>query len=374
MAKAFGIVASSSPSIKVEGMQDYRPIGAFSFVGRYRVVDFPISNMSNSGIDHIHVYVGKNPRSLVEHLGSGRIYNINSKRGKLQMLFPQMSSVNDIYNTDVAAYMENLQIVERMHEEYVIIAPNYMVYAEDYSAFLQEHIESGADISVLYHRVDNAKDEYLNCQIVTLNHQKGLSAPLERNLGKAKNRDISMDTYVMKTQLFIDLVQKAAKESSMYTFVDAINMAIEEGNLDIRGIAHHGFFAAITNFKSYYDANLALLDQKQADSLFRPDWRIYTRTTDSCPTTYLPGSEVRNSMVSNGCLINGTVENSVIGRGVKIGKGAVVKNSVILSYAEIGPDVHLNGQVVDKWAKIIHPTEIDADPENPGYIRRNDKL
>lgn len=374
MAKAFGIVASSSPSIKVEGMQDYRPIGAFSFLGRYRIIDFPISNMSNSGIDHIHVYVGKNPRSLVEHLGSGRIYNINSKRGKLQMLFPEGSSVNEIYNTDIAAYMENLAIIKRMHEEYVVITPAYMVYSQNYADLLQEHIDSGADISLLYHRVDNAKDAYLNCQIVELNHQKGVDAPLERNIGKAKNRDISMDTYVMKTSLFIDLVQKAAKESSMYTLVDAINAAIEAGELDIRGIAHHGYFAAITDFKSYYDANLALLDRKEAESLFRPDWRIYTRTTDSCPTTYFPGSEVENSMVSNGCLIDGTVENSVIGRGVKIGKGAVVKNSVVLSYAEIGPDVHLEGQVVDKWAKVIHATDIVAAADKPGYIRRSDKL
>lgn len=374
MAKAFGIVASSSPSIKVEGMQDYRPIGAFSFLGRYRIVDFPISNMSNSGIDHIHVYVGKNPRSLVEHLGSGRIYNINSKRGKLQMLFPDESSVNDIYNTDIAGYLENLQIIERMHEEYVVIAPAYMVYTENYADMLQEHIDSGADISILYHRVENAKEAYLNCQIVSLDSQKAVDAPLERNIGKAKVRDISMDTYVMKTSLFVDLVQKAAKESSMYTLVDAINTAIENKDLDIRGIAHHGYFAAITDFKSYYDSNLALLDPKEAAGLFRADWRVYTRTTDSCPTTYFPGSEVKNSMVSNGCLINGTVENSVIGRGVKIGKGAVVKDSVVLSYAEIGPDVSLEGQVVDKWAKVLHATDISADPSKPGYIRRNDKL
>lgn len=374
MAKAFGIVASSSPSIKVEGMQDYRPIAAFSFLGRYRIVDFPISNMSNSGIDHIHVYVGKNPRSLVEHLGSGRIYNINSKRGKLQMLFPNEDSVNEIYNTDIAGYIENLQIIQRMHEEYVIIAPAYMIYTQNYADLLQEHIDSGADISILYHRVDDAKDNYLNCNIVNLNHQKGVDSPLERNIGKAKNRDISMDTYVMKKTLFIDLVQQAAKESSMYTLVDAINTAIDNKELDIRGIAHHGFFAAVTNFKSYYDANLSLLNPKEADNLFRTEWRIYTRTTDSCPTTYYPGSEVSNSMISNGCLINGTVENSVIGRGVKIGKGAVIKDSVVLSYAEIGPDVHLEGQVVDKWAKIIHAADISADPANPGYIRRNDKL
>ena len=99
MARAFGIVTSSGTHIKVEGMQDYRPIGAFSFLGRYRAIDFPISNMSNSGIDRIQVYVRRKPRSLAEHLGTGRHYNINSKRGKLQLLFSENNAENNIYNT-----------------------------------------------------------------------------------------------------------------------------------------------------------------------------------------------------------------------------------------------------------------------------------
>ena len=149
MARAFGIVTSSGTHIKVEGLQQYRPIGAFSFLGRYRVIDFPISNMSNSGIDRIQVYVKNKPRSLVEHLGTGRHYNINSKRGKLQLMFSQNSSENDVYNTDIAAFAENLEFIERMHEPYVIIAPAYMVYAANYSELLQAHIDSGADISLL---------------------------------------------------------------------------------------------------------------------------------------------------------------------------------------------------------------------------------
>ena len=126
MARAFGIVTSSGTHIKVEGLQQYRPIGAFSFLGRYRVIDFPISNMSNSGIDRIQVYVKRKPRSLVEHLGTGRHYNINSKRGKLQLMFSQNSSENDVYNTDISAFAENIEFIERMREPYVIIAPSYM--------------------------------------------------------------------------------------------------------------------------------------------------------------------------------------------------------------------------------------------------------
>lgn len=371
MAKAFGIVTTSGTHIKVEGLQQYRSIGAFSFLGRYRVIDFPISNMSNSGMNRIQVYVRNKPRSLAEHLGTGRHYNINSKRGKLQLMFSQNSSENDVYNTDIASFAENLEFIERMHEQYVVIAPSYMVYAANYNDLLQTHIDSGADITLLYHAVDNAREAFLNCDILNLNKQKGVES-IEKNRGSAKNRNIFMDTYIMKKELFIDLIKKARKISSMYTLPQIVHASA--GELDIRGVAHKGYFASITDFKSYFDANISLINIKTAESLFNSEWPIYTRTNDSCPTQYFEGASIKNSVISNGCLIEGTVENCVIGRGCQIKPGAVVKNSVIMAHTVIGENAHLENQVVDKWAKIIHGNEVIADPETPGYIRRDDIL
>ena len=299
MARAFGIVTSSGTHIKIEGMQQYRPIGAFSFLGRYRVIDFPISNMSNSGIDRIQVYVRNKPRSLAEHLGTGRHYNINSKRGKLQLMFAQNSSENDVYNTDIAAFAENLEFIERMHEPYVIIAPSYMVYAQNYSELLQAHIDSEADITLLYHSVDNAREAFINCDVLNLNKQKGVES-IEKNSGSALKRNIFMDTYIMKKELLIELIKKAKKISSMYTLAQILNTCA--GELDIRGVAHRGYFASITDFNSYYNANISLIDFKTADALFNSEWPIYTRTNDSCPTQYLEGADVKNSVISNGCL------------------------------------------------------------------------
>ena len=168
MSKAFGIINFAGNDVQVNGMLDYRPIGAFSFLGRYRVIDFPISNMSNSGIDVMQVYVRRKPRSLVEHLGTGRHYNINSKRGKLNILFAETIEENNVYNTDIAAYIENLDCFDEIDSEYVILAPSYMVYTADYNTFLQSHIESGADITLMYHSVDNAKDHFLNCHFSTI--------------------------------------------------------------------------------------------------------------------------------------------------------------------------------------------------------------
>ena len=168
MAKVLGIIISEGSRIRVKGLKDYRPIGAFSFLGRYRVVDFPLSNMSNSGIDRIHVYAGKNPRSLVEHVGGGRHYNINSKRGGLQVLFSEAGKFNDVYDTDIQALYENRSVLMKSTREYVVLAPSYMVYAQDYSKVIKEHIASGADITMLYHQVNTAKEDFLSSKIVDL--------------------------------------------------------------------------------------------------------------------------------------------------------------------------------------------------------------
>lgn len=371
MSKALGIITAASNRYVVQGMQDYRPIAAFSFAGRYRLVDFPISNMSNSGIDRIQVYVSGNPRSLTEHLGSGRDYNINPKRGKLQLLFHDEGSVNRLYNTDIAAFIENIDHITRGNEEYVIIAPSNIVYVQNFASLLEQHIESGADISLLYQRVNNARECCLGCNALELNRQKGVQN-IVQNMGSKDSLNIFMDTYVMKRELLLDLIERARKLSSMYRLSQTIATLTDE--LDIRGIQHKGFMAAITDFNSYYNSNMALLNPENANDLFRDNWPIYTRTTDSCPTQFFEGASVQNSLVSNGCIVKGQIEDSVVGRGIRIGKGSVVKGCVVLSYAEIGDGVHIENQVVDKWSKVTRAKEIIATPEEPGYIKRNDRI
>lgn len=371
MSKAFGIINFAGNHVQVYGMQSYRPVAAFSFLGRYRAIDFPLSNMSNSGIDHIQVYIRRKPQSLTEHIGTGRHYNINSKSGKVQILYADFGMGETIYNNDVAAYLENIEYIQNLRHEYVVIAPSYMIYTMNYDELLKTHIESGADITLPYHIVENAKDHFLNCYAVNLNKQKGVLS-IEQNHGNTKNKNISMDTYIMKKDLFLDLLHKARSVSSMYSLADIISASCDD--LDIRGVSHHGYFASITDFRSYYDANISLIDFKAARNLFSADWPIYTKTNDSCPTQYFETADVKNSVVSNGSLIEGTIENSVIGRGCVIKKGAVVKNSVVLPGAVIGENVLIDSQVVDKHAKVIHAKEIIADPEHPGYIRRNDTL
>ena len=146
-AKALGIVTSGN-RIKVEGMQEFRPVSAFTFVGRYRMIDFPMSNLSNSNIETIQIFAGENPRSLAEHVGTGRHYGINSKRGKVSLLFSDQEEVNEIYSTDIASFLFNESVIERVKADYVVIVPSYMVFAQNYATLLEaEDIYSKIDVT-----------------------------------------------------------------------------------------------------------------------------------------------------------------------------------------------------------------------------------
>ena len=351
-------------------MQDYRPIGAFSFLGRFRVIDFPISNFSNSGINNIQVYITKKPRSLVAHIGTGRHYNINSKRGRIQIIVPNEELVNSIYNTNINALFSNIDYIRRQTKDYVVIAPSCMVFAQNYDELLQEHVKSGADITLLYHKVFDAKEGYSTCNALTLDGDKVKS--VTPNLGDEDTKDMFMESYVMKKDLLIDLMYAARETSSVYTLANIVNAKC--GELDVRAVEHHGFFAPITSLETYYKANEALIDIDESATLFTSDWPIYTRTSDSAPTRYFEGAKVVDSMISNGCKIEGTVEGSTIARGVEVAKGATVKNCVVLAYVKIGEGAYVENQVIDKYATIAPGRKIVADIEQPGYIKHSDKV
>ena len=250
--------------------------------------------------------------------------------------------------------------------------PYYVMnFKQDFKELLDQHIESGADITLLYHSTDNAKEQFLTCQTLELNRQKGVLS-ITPNRGTAKNRQIFAGTYVMRRDLFIDMIKKAHNTSAMYSLMDWVNLMCNE--MDIRGVAHRGYFGSITDFKSYYDTSMSLIDLKTARSLFDPDWPIYTRTSDSCPTQYLEGADVKASVISNGCRIEGTIDHSILSRGCIIKKGAVVKNCVILPDVVIGEDTVLENVVVDKHVRISHIKEVKGTPEHPGYVKRGDHL
>lgn len=371
MKNVLGIIAFDDASVEVSGLDDYRPVPSLSFLGRYRLIDFVLSNYTNSGIKNIQVYVKNKPRSVIEHLGSGRQYNINSKHGKLRILTGEGPIQSESYNHDVTAYLQNMQYIENEKVDWVIVAPSHMIYTVDFNDVVKAHEESKADVTVLYKTVDNANVAFMGADTLALDAKKHVT-DIEKNRGKFKNRHISLSAYVMSKDLFIALVHLANNLSSFYTLKDVLQEQIK--GLNMMGYPIHGYVACINSLNDYYQANLELIDVAHASRLFKRDWPIHTRTNDSCPTHYNDGASVRNAIVANGCFIEGTVKNSVIGRGVVIKPGALIENSIILAGTIVGENVHVKNAVVDKDAHLNKRKEIVGDASNVLYVKRNDRV
>ena len=371
MPNALGIISYEDASVHVEGLDDYRPIPSLSFLGRYRLIDFILSNFTNSGIKNIQVYVKDKPRSVIEHLGSGRQYNINSKHGKLQILTGEGKVHSEAYNHDVTAYLQNMQFIEDSPYPYVIIAPSHFVYTVDFRRVLASHIESKADVTVLYNTVDNANTHYIGADSLSLDDKKQV-LEIKKNRGKYKNRHISLGAYVMSKDAFIAMVHLADNLSSLYTLREVLQEQVSE--LVMIGYPVKGYVACVNSLEEYHRINLDLLNPEHAHQLFNPDWPIHTRTSDSCPTQFTSDARVSDATLANGCYIEGTIRHSVIGRGVVVKPGAVIENSVILSNSIIGENVHLKNVVVDKMAHIRKVKELVAEDGQVLYVKRNDKV
>lgn len=371
MCEALGIVNFEDTAVDIAGMTDYRTVSAVSFLGRYRLIDFVLSNMSNSGIQQIQIYIKNKPRSIIEHLGVGSQYNINPKRGKMHILYGEQSVRSEIYNHDVTNFSQCMHFIEEVNCPYVIVAPSYMVYRCDYKDMLNQHIASGNDITLLYKSTDEAKEHFLDCDTVTLDKDKRVIA-FEKNRGKYKNRNISLECYIMSKKLFIEIVKRAANTSALYWFKDMLADCCME--YKIGGIAVKGYVACINNMKAYFEESMYLGKLENASELFKEDWPIYTKTSDSSPTQYAPGAKVSGCSVANGCYIEGTVENCVLGRNVVVKKGAVVKNSILLQGSYIGEGAKLDHVVVDKEAIVHHVKKLVGTADAPIYVKRRDRI
>jgi len=368
MSNIIGIVNYES-GVVLGGLSSHRTISAMNFLGRYRIIDFILSNMVNSGINNIKIMTKEKPRSLVEHLGSGSDYNINRKHGSLNILYSDIAPASELYNTDLYLMRQNAVQFEETKADYVVIAPSYMLAIIDYSDVVEQHQKSGADVTVVYKEVFDADENFTNCHALDFSGTDVKGYHINRN-DKVKEA-ISMETYVMSKELFLKLLEASSK----YPLFSLEDMLFDERNeIKIKAYKYNGYLSCINSFEQYYKINMSMIEYKNAKVLFSADWPIFTRTNDSQPTLYTKEAVVENSTISNGCIIQGTVLNSIVGRGVRIRKGAVIKDSIILPNAYISEDSKIEYAIIDKHAKVIDKKSIIGTKDNIAYIRRRDRV
>ena len=371
-ANALGIIFPNSYDSLVPELVAERLMASIPFAGRYGMVDFVLSSMVNAGIDNISVIVRKNYHSLMDHLGSGREWDLTRKNGGLNIVPPFAEKTVKVYNGRVEALASILDFLKDQKEKYVIMSEANLAANFDFKAMLNAHIESGADVTLAYAQeeipeglikpFDVNKDLYY-----TLDIEDGRVREIQINPEEPGIQNLSLNIYIIERELLISQITAAFVRGYVYFERDILAPQLDK--LNVRGYKFGGYIARISSIKSYFDENMKLLDEENLDALFGGN-HIYTKIRDDNPTRYIEGAKAKNIMAADGCIIEGEVENSVLFRGVKVGKGARVKNCVLMQDTVIEPGVNVEYIISDKNVTITADKEIKGTDSFPVYVAK----
>ena len=336
MKKTIGIITANYTLEGIdENMQD-RALAAMPFGGRYRLIDFPLSNMKNSGINSVGIIMPFNNRSLIDHVGTGKAWGFGRKTNSLFMLPGSVYGKRN--NTDkflLRDIIMNFRFIDYDNADYVILSGTNQVYTMDYTPMIAQHEKEGVDMTIAYIKKDG--------------------------------EEVPLDLVVMNRTFLIDL-------ASWFSNLDFLGLRTiiydHLGDADIGRYEFDGEVINITSMSDYLSGNLALLNAETHQAIFRPDRQVYTNVQDRPPTFYTPSAKVHNSIIAAGCIIEGEVENSVIFRSSNIHKGAVVKNSVLMQHCNVAEGAYLNNFISDKRVHVMEKAHVEGTPEAPYFAKK----
>lgn len=374
-ADALGIIFPNSYDSLVPELASERLMASIPFASRYRMIDFILSDMVNCGIDNISIVVRKNYYSLLDHLGSGREWDLTRKNGGLNIIPPYAQKAVKIYHGRVEALASILAFLRKQKEKYVVMSDANIAVNFDFNALIDEHIKRGADITVAYTREEiptGAMDNSVNDNFwYTLQVEDGRVTEIRINPKDEGVQNFSMNIYIINRELLIEQIEAAYVKGYIYFERDILAPQLDK--LNVQAFQYEGYAARICDMKSYFDENMKLLDEQNLDALFDGN-PIYTKIRDDHPTRYITGAKVKNAMVADGCIIEGEVENCILFRGVKVGKGAKVKNCVLMQDTIVEAEATLEYVVSDKNVKVTAGKEIKGTDTFPVFVAKGQNV
>ncbi len=363
--RAVGIIFSNIHDDNVPELVRERTLGSIPYGGRYRLVDFPLSNMVNSGIDTVGIITKSNYQSLMDHVGSGKDWDLARKDGGVIILppFGEVES-NKIYTSRLDALKGITNFLFRADEEYVVMTDCDSINRINYNDVIEQHIRNHADITLVYKKFD--KEEYTNDKVTTFDVQDGRIVGVNYKEGMIdKQSNVFTNVFVLKKSLLQNIVMDSITHNKRSFMADVIASNLK--GMKVMGYEYTGFYAGITSLQAYYDSNMALLNEKIRTEIFG-DRSVCTKIRDSAPTKYGQSAIVKNSLIADGCIIEGEVENSIIFRNVKVARGTVVKNSIIMQNTVLGENSTLNCIITDKNVVIRDRKVLSGSDNHPFYI------
>lgn len=349
-AEALGIMFPNSYDSLVPELVTERLMASIPFASRYRMCDFMISSMVHCGIDNISILVRKNYHSLMDHLGSGREWDLTRKNGGLNIVPPYAQKQVKVYEGRIEALESIRGYLKKQTEKYVIMTDSNIAVNFDFNDLLHAHIESGADATVVYRKQEIPKPLIKqSTEALDLYYALGVNgdhvSKIYINPTEKGEMNFCLNIYVVERELLIRMIDDAFVHGYTSFVRDILERQIE--HLDVRGYCYDGYVAEIHDMKSYFEENMKLLEEENLNALFSGN-QIYTKIRDDNPTRYINGSKAKNVMVADGCVIEGEVENSILFRGVHIGKGAKVKNCVLMQDTVVEDNASVEYVITDK--------------------------
>lgn len=360
-----GILFANVHEEKIRELTEKRTMGSVPFGGRYRLIDFPLSNLVNSGINKVGVVTKGNYQSLMDHLGSGKAWDLSRKSAGLFML-PPFGHESLINNSRVESLESSMRFLTNSQEEYVILSDCDVICNIDYRDVMAFHLKNQADITVIY-RYGKLPKMISNPSVYTIDPD-GRVRDMVISPRQSGECNFGMSMLLMRRDLLIQMVTECVSRN-LYNFKrDFLQRNIEK--FRIYAYEFTGFAQNICSMNSYFEANMALMLPKVRSQLFDPNRPIYTKVRDNMPARYGLGANVSNSLVADGCVIEGSVENCVLFRGVKVDKGSKLENCVIMQDSEIGPNCKLNYVVIDKDVVIKNDRFLMGFQSYPVFISK----
>jgi glucose-1-phosphate adenylyltransferase len=341
--RAVGIILAGGNNNRMRELSSKRAIAAMPMAGSYRSIDFALSSMTNSHIGKVAVLTQYNARSLNEHLSSSKWWDFGRKQGGLFLFPPTITSKNSWWYRGTAdAIYQNLEWLRQCHEPYVVLASGDGIYKLDFNKVLEYHIAKRADVTVV---CTECKEDDLSRFGVLRMNDDGRIVEFDEKPMVSRSNLISTGIYVIRRRQLIEMIEKCAQEDRS-DFVKDILIRYKDLKR-IYGYKINTYWSNISTVESYFKTNMDFLKPEVRDYFFRHGPKICTKVDDNPPAKYNPGCSVRNSLVASGCIINGTIENSVIFKKVFVGNNCSIRNSIILNDVYIGDNTHIENCVVE---------------------------
>ncbi len=368
MTSKVGVIFSSINDEQVPELTKVRSKGSIPYGGRYRLVDFALSNMVNSGITTVGMITNSNYQSLMDHLGSGKEWDLARKEGGLILLTPYSDESEALYKNRLEALKGAMAFLKKSKEDFVVIADSDAVYKLDYSKVVEQHAASNADFTLVYHEHDcGARREYIQLETA----KDGKVKSLDVNIKGSGVQKYYINVFVARTSFLLGALQTAISRGYTSFSKDLLLPSVKAGR--VYGYKLDAYYCSIDSLASYFKANMDLLNKDVRQEIFG-DRDVYTKVNDAPPAKFTDTAKVKNSLIHDGCLIEGTVENCIIFRNVKVGKGAVLKNCIIMSENAIGENCKLAYVVSDKDSTIGSGRTLAGCEQQPYFISKGSKI